>query len=63
MTDIRGELLANYEELIGLVKTLVSVNDRLFRALSQVADVSDEDLEAICAAAKLLEKAEAKGYI
>ena len=46
-----------------IVKRQASIIDRLFRALSQSADVADEDLEAICAVAKLTRDTEEKGYL
>lgn len=52
-----------YEDMVELVRAQTGVIDRLFRTLSQVAEIGDEDLEAIYAAAKLREKAEEKGYI
>ena len=59
----RPELLRAYEELMEIVKRQAGIIDRLFLALSQVADIGDEDLEAICAAAKLQRDAEEKGFL
>ena len=63
MSSQRGDLLTAYEELMEIVKRQAAIIDRLFHSLSQSADVADEDLEAICAVAKLTRDAEEKGYL
>ncbi len=63
MSTVKGGLLAAYEATAELVKLQTSIIDKLFHALSQVADIGDEDLEAICKAAKMREDAIEKGYI
>lgn len=59
----RPELLKAHEDLMEIVRRQAGIIDRLFLALSQVADIGDEDLEAICAAAKLQHDAEEKGFL
>ena len=63
MTGARGGLLAAYEATAELVKIQSGIIDRLFAALSQVADVDDEEIVAIRKAAQMREAAEDNGYI
>lgn len=63
MYGAMSELLVAYEKVIELTRIQTEIIDRLYQALSQVADIGDEDLEAICAAAKLRESVQEKGYI
>lgn len=58
-----GSLIESYEKLSEIVRIQGCIIDRLFLALSEVADVQDEDLEIIRRTAQMREDAEAKGIL
>lgn len=63
MSSAKAGLLAAYEAAAELAKLQGCIIDRLFRALSEVVDVEDEDLLMIRNAARMREEAEAKGIL
>lgn len=58
-----GRLLESYIDMSEIVKIQSCIIDRLFLALSEAADVQDEDLLMIRKAARMREEAEAKGIL
>ena len=58
-----GRLLESYSDLSEIVRIQGCIIDRLFLALSEAADVQDEDLLMIRRAARMREEAEAKGIL
>ena len=58
-----GRLLESYSDISEIVRIQSCIIDRLFLALSEAADVQDEDLLMIRRAARMREEAEVKGII
>lgn len=58
-----GRLLESYSDISEIIRIQSCIIDRLFLALSEAADVQDEDLLMIRRAARMREEADAKGIL